>query len=76
VAYVYCDSCGVGFHSNVHSCPECGSPASRAYEIGSHRGARRRRRSVGPLREEVETEVREAIYGWRSGTVALCDGGS
>ena len=56
MAYVYCDACGVGFHSNVHSCPECGSPASRTYVFDAHRGARRRRRGAGPLREDAENK--------------------
>jgi hypothetical protein len=75
MAYIYCDICGIGFHSNVHSCPECGRMASRAYDADHRRRRvrRGRRRSPSP-REEVESEVRESIYGWRSGTVERCDG--
>jgi hypothetical protein len=71
MAYIYCDSCGIGFHSNVHSCPECGRTASRAYEPHGdrqHHGWRWHTRSALP-REDVESEVRETIYGWRSGAV-------
>lgn len=73
MAYVFCDACGIGFHSNVHSCPECGRVAARTYRSAGHGGRRAWwRPSRNPLpREDVETEVREAIYGWRSGTVEL-----
>lgn len=73
MAYVFCDSCGIGFHSNVHSCPECGRVASRTYQALHHPQRRAWwRHSPPPLpREDVETEVRETIYGWRSGTVEL-----
>jgi len=79
MAYIYCDACGIGFHSNVHSCPECGRAATRSHDMNlmthGHRGHRRRDHArVGPLREDVENEVRESIYGWHSGTVELCDG--
>ena len=69
MAYVFCDSCGIGFHSNVYTCPECGRPASRAF--APNNPAKRSRSHVGQLHEDVESEVREAIYGWRSGTVEL-----
>ena len=69
MSYIYCDACGIGFHSNVHSCPECGRPASRTYDLDI--SAPRRARSA-TVREDVENEVRQAIYGWRSGTVELC----
>jgi hypothetical protein len=72
VAYIFCDSCGIGFHSNVYSCPECGRHASRTFAPD---GRARRRSHREPLREDVESEVREAIYGWRSGTVELCGDG-
>lgn len=72
MAYIYCDSCGIGFHSNVHSCPECGRPVTRSYDVTQ--GPRRHQRArTGALREDVENEVRESIYGWRSGTVELCE---
>ncbi|HTV21027.1 MAG TPA: hypothetical protein VMG12_20220 [Polyangiaceae bacterium] len=72
MAYIYCDACGIGFHSNVHSCPECGRPASRAFESNGnthHHRPRRAHPHQEPPREDVESEVREAIYGWHSGTV-------
>ncbi len=73
MAYIYCDACGIGFHSNVRSCPECGRPASRAFESDGtnhrHHHLLRTDTHKEPPREDVESEVREAIYGWRSGTV-------
>jgi hypothetical protein len=71
MAYIYCDACGIGFHSNVHTCPECGRRASRAYDADPrpHRRTRRGHARSSSLREEVESEVRESIYGWHSGTV-------
>ena len=70
MAYIFCDACGIGFHSNVYTCPECGRPASRGF---SHNGRARHAHRAHPelVREDVENEVREAIYGWRSGTVEL-----
>lgn len=72
MAYIYCDACGVGFHSNVYSCPECGRPVRRAFESDGrahHRRAWRRGSHSALVQEDVESEVREAIYGWHSGTV-------
>lgn len=71
--YIHCDTCGSGFHSNVASCPKCGRAGRLAhapYSLG------RMPRWLGhlqpdPLREDVESEVRESIYGWRTGTVEL-----
>ncbi|HUN77670.1 MAG TPA: hypothetical protein VMU32_01995 [Solirubrobacteraceae bacterium] len=68
MAYIFCESCGIGFHSNVYSCPECGRPAKHTLAI---HGRPRRRSHREPPREDVESEVRQAIYGWRSGTVEL-----
>lgn len=68
MAYIFCDSCGIGFHSNVYSCPECGRPAR--HTLAAHGRHRRRSYRESP-REDVESEVRDAIYGWRSGTVEL-----
>lgn len=75
MAYIYCDSCGIGFHSNVHTCPECGRVASRTFKASgqARRTAWGRHSRPAPPREEVESEVREAIYGWHSGTVARSD---
>jgi len=73
MAYIYCDACGIGFHSNVHSCPECGRATTRSHDMNlmTHGHRRRDHMRVGPLREDVENEVRESIYGWHSGTVEL-----
>lgn len=79
MAYVFCDTCGIGFHSNVHSCPQCGRVASRTYQsLGpAHRRTWWRHSPPAlPRDEDVETEVRETIYGWRSGTVELHDSDS
>jgi hypothetical protein len=74
MAYIFCDSCGIGFHSNVKSCPECGRTASRAFESDGHtQRFTRGRHSLPELREDVESEVCNAIYGWHSGTVERCD---
>lgn len=73
VAYIFCEACQIGFHSNVRSCPECGRPASRAYRAEQRRPRRLRLRPASEC-EDMENEVREAIYGWRSGTVERCDG--
>lgn len=74
MAYIYCDACGIGFHSNVHSCPECGQIVTRSFDVSlAHARRRRRLRTrIDSPREDVENEVRESIYGWRSGTVELC----
>lgn len=53
---------------------ECGRPASRAFEsdVHTHHHHRRLWRADAhqrPRCEDVESEVREAIYGWQSGTV-------
>lgn len=72
MAYIYCDACGVGFHSNVLSCPECGRRARVTYHADSRPGRHRWRGRQLVLREDVESAVRESIYGWRSGTVELC----
>ena len=68
--YIFCESCGEGAYSNVTSCPHCGRVA---------RLARPRRLVwlIPPIdrsshgAEEVESEVRETLYGWRSQTVQL-----
>jgi hypothetical protein len=67
--YVYCESCGVGFYSNVLSCPNCRAPARG---IASRAEAHRRAARMRVLRasEDAEAEVREALYGWHSGSVA------
>jgi len=53
------------YGSNVHNCPEYGSP-------GGHADEERDALSLTDfLRagEDVEPEVRDVLYGWRSGTV-------
>jgi predicted nucleic acid-binding Zn-ribbon protein len=71
MSYIYCDACRIGFHSNVRSCPECGQTVRRTYERDPsvHHRHRPSRSGSRPLREDVENEVRAAIYGWRSGAV-------
>jgi ribosomal protein L37E len=68
--YIFCEYCGEGAYSNVKSCPHCGRVARLARPRrlvwlipvvdGSSHGA-----------EEVESEVRETLYGRRSLTVQL-----
>ena len=70
MAYVHCDACGAGFHSNVRSCPDCGAPAKRVYE----RRGRFSRASSRMVCEDVELEVRDALYGRRSGAVERLSG--
>jgi predicted amidophosphoribosyltransferase len=70
MSYVFCDACGAGFHSNALSCPDCGAPASR---VQQRRASAQRARSV-QVREDVEPEVRNALYGRRSGTVEQVSG--
>jgi hypothetical protein len=69
--YIYCDACGIGFHDNVLSCPECGRRARRTYDADPHTQRHTRRSHARPvsLREDAESEVWESIYSWRSGTV-------
>jgi hypothetical protein len=72
MAYIYCEHCCVGFHSNVRTCPECGRRVRRAYVAGrDRRFGRRGHTRAHALREDVESEVREEIYGWRSGSVEV-----
>ncbi len=72
--YIYCEQCGAGCYSNVTSCPSCGMRARRAY---TRHQVRRGRSRVIPVRvgEDVELDVREALYGPRSGSVERCKGG-
>jgi hypothetical protein len=71
MAYIFCSHCRVGFHSNVHTCPQCGRVAGRTYGPNGHG---HRRPWWRPMRralpsDDSESQVRDAIYGWRSGTV-------
>jgi hypothetical protein len=67
--YIFCDSCIVGCYSNFPVCPRCGGKARRV--------ARRFRRRDAPAsaapgaepREDVEVEVRAALYGDRGPNV-------
>lgn len=71
MAYVYCPDCGVGSHTNVRSCPQCGRRLRPARD--RHGAVRRTWHRAGGApapREDIEAEVRDAIYGWRSGGVA------
>lgn len=68
--YIFCESCGVGTYSNVMSCPRCG----RIARLARHRRLLRRIPMVDRsphATEEVESEVRQTLYGWRSQTVLL-----
>jgi hypothetical protein len=71
--YIYCDACGAGYYSNVTSCPSYGAQVRRA-----HTRNRMRRSSLraAPVRvgEDVENDVREALYGRRPGSVESCSG--
>jgi len=69
--FIFCARCGSGCYSNVHSCPTCRTslrPEQR------RRVLLRERLSTGAARadEEVEAEVRDALYGWHSGCIELC----
>ncbi|HYB30980.1 MAG TPA: hypothetical protein VEF89_30590 [Solirubrobacteraceae bacterium] len=68
--YIFCDACGAGVHGNVLSCPECGAPARRV----TMRRYRSFDRHDWAPREDVELEVREALYGRRSGAVERLSG--
>lgn len=68
--YIHCEICGTGAYSNVMSCPSCRTPVKQARV---HRITRRGKTSLPP-QEDVEVDVRDALYGWHSGTVALRDG--
>jgi predicted nucleic acid-binding Zn-ribbon protein len=70
MAYVHCDVCGAGFHSNVRGCPDCGATAKRVHE----RRTRFSRTSSHVVREDVELEVRDALYGRRTGAVERLSG--
>lgn len=64
--YIHCDRCGASCYSNVLSCPRCKLPV---------RHARSRTLPNDGLRissgdEEMEMEVRNALYGSHSGCVA------
>ena len=71
--YIFCESCGTGSYSNVITCPSCGRIARLARPrrlIDRH--ATLEDSTQGS--EEVEGEVRELLYGWRSQTVQLRSG--
>jgi hypothetical protein len=72
--YIYCEACGVGLYSNVTSCPSCGAPARRAYARNQARRARTRAGSAH-VREDVEIEVRDMLYGRPSSSVERVPGG-
>jgi hypothetical protein len=64
VAHVYCAVCGADFHSDVRTCPSCGAHDKQVHE--RRRGSRPSLHLGG---EDVEQEVRDTLYGRRSGTV-------
>jgi hypothetical protein len=68
--YIFCELCGEGSYSNVTSCPRCG----RIARLARPRRLLRRipaldRSSHGA--EQVESEVRETLYGRHSQAVQL-----
>jgi len=65
MAYVCCDVCGARFRRNFCSCPDCAAPVKRVHE----RRSRFSGTSSHMVREDVELEVRDALYGRRSGAV-------
>jgi len=68
--HVYCDACGARPRGNMRTCPECGAPLKRVRD-----GVDTRSRRSSPLvREDVEVEVREALYGRRTGAVERLSG--
>jgi predicted amidophosphoribosyltransferase len=78
MANMYCDTCSVRFDSSVATCPHCGTAARRVHApLAALRASAPRRaafmRASAPRRaaprEDVELEVRDALYGWHSGTV-------
>lgn len=68
--YIHCDRCGTSCYSNVLSCPKCMAPVGRAYASASAAGEPRPPTDA----EDVEAEVRNALYGWHSGCVERRDG--
>lgn len=73
--YIFCESCGAGSYSNVISCPRCGQVAriARQRRLLAHASSVDRSSHAA---EEVEVEVRETLYGWRSQAVRLRPGGA
>ncbi|HTW41982.1 MAG TPA: hypothetical protein VMD79_06685 [Solirubrobacteraceae bacterium] len=70
--YIYCPRCGAGRYTNVRSCPTCRMPLRPEHNRRlSHRI--RRVTAATRLGEEVEEEVRDALYGWHSGCVERCE---
>lgn len=65
--YIHCERCGTSCYSNVLSCPKCKAPADRVYAQAALSGVLRF--SAGD--EDVEHEVRDALYGWHSGCVEM-----
>lgn len=65
--YIHCERCGASCYSNVLSCPKCKVAVDRAYTHPAPSSDPRF--SVGD--EDVEHEVRDALYGWHSGCVEM-----
>ncbi len=63
--YIQCERCGTSCYSNVLSCPKCRATVDRAYTHAT--AGNEPRASAGD--EDVEREVRDALYGWHSGCV-------
>lgn len=68
--YIFCELCGEGRYSNVTSCPRCGRIARLARPRRLLWGVPDVDRSSHGA-EEVESDVRETLYGWRSQAVQL-----
>ena len=68
--YIFCEACEAGFHSNALVCPDCGAPVRRV----TRRRAKHPDRHGLAVREDVELEVRTALYGRRSGSVERLSG--
>ncbi len=66
---VRCEACGARCEAGAPVCPTCGAPIRHEH---AHRVARRQPRTFSrPVRDDCEDEVRETLYGWRSGGVEL-----
>lgn len=65
--YIHCERCGTSCYSNVLSCPKCRAAVDRAYTHAITDSGLRF--SSGD--EDVEHEVRDALYGWHSGCVEM-----
>jgi hypothetical protein len=67
---IRCGACGTRCPEGLPSCPNCGMPIRRE---STYRAARRawRRSHSGFVADDVEDEVRDKLYGGRTGCVRL-----